>query len=568
MGEVLALLEPRARGLINQVRRAPRPIQALQAAFLLLFLVFWAGIFALFSWMIGNFYAVEIFGPLLSRKLLEILLLGLFSLLCFSNVITALSTFYLSDDLDLMLSLPVRRESFHLARLVDTMVQSSWMMFIFGLPLFLAYGRAYGAGPAYYLLLLLTAPSLLLMASNLGVAVASTLVNVFPARRIREGLALLGVLALGFVLVVLRLLRPERLVNADSFESVAAYVASMQAPVPALLPPRWASDVLIAALGGKAVPWLELGLLLSGALASTGLARWWTTAVYDQGRARAQEARAARLARAGLLDRLLLLYTRPLPGPLRAVVVKDLKTFIRDPSQWTQVLLVGSIVLITLASIAALPLDVFRGPYVGLSRNMLAFLVLGLIGFVMAAVSGRFQFTAVSAEGRGFWFVRTAPLHPRQYLLAKLWPLLPVVLLVGQILAVASTLMLGAGAFLVGLSVWTALWLGLGIAGLATGMGAALAEFKADNVARVAQGPAGVMFMVVALSLVALVLALEAPPVWLVLRASYRGVGLKPWELLVSGGSLLLVALLCGAVAVGALRSGADRLWARELPNS
>ncbi len=565
---VARLLWPRARSMLNRWVRAGPGGRATIVLFGLLFLVFWAGIFGLFGWLVGAFYSVEIFGPLLARKLLEILLLGLFALLCFSNVVTALSTYYLSDDLELLLSLPISRESFHTARLADTMLQSSWMTLVFGLPVAVAYGLAYDAGPAFYLLVLVVAPALVLTAASVGVGVASILVNVFPARRVREGLVLAGVLALGFVLVVLRLLRPERLVQADDFESVAAYVAEMQTPVPLLLPPRWASDVLIAALGGRPMPWLELGMLVTGAVATMGVARWITAWLYDNGRARSQEARAARLARAGWLDVVLAAYTRPFPAPVRALVVKDIKSFVRDPSQWTQVLLVGSIILITLASIAALPLDVFRGPYVGLSRNGLAFMVLGLVGFVMAAVAARFQFTAVSAEGRGFWFVRTAPIAPRTYLWAKAWPFLPIVILVGEILAVTSTFILGAGPFLTGLAAYTALMLGLGISGVAVGMGAVFADFKVDNVARAAQGPAGVMFMVVSLTLVFAVLALEILPVWLVLRSWFRERPMLPWELAASGGALLVVGVVCIATMVTAMRIGADRLWARELPNS
>lgn len=565
---VLRLLWPRGRGTLNRWVRAGPATRATIVVFGLLFLAFWVGLFGLFGWLVDAFYSVEIFGPLLARKLLEILLLGLFALLCFSNVITALSTFYLSEDLELLLSLPVSRESFHLARTTDTVVQSSWMMLVFGLPVLVAYGYAYRAGPEYYLLALLAGPALVLTAASVGIAVASILVNVFPARRIREGLALAGVLALGFVLVVLRLVRPERLVDAESFESVAAYVAEMQAPVPVLLPPRWASDVLIAALGGRPMPWLELGMLLTGSVATLGVARWITARLYDTGRARAMEAKAARMAKAGWLDAALAAYTRPFPQVVRALVVKDVKTFVRDPSQWTQLLLVGSIVLITLASIAALPLDVFRGPYVGLSRNGLAFLVLGLVGFVMAAVAARFQFTAVSAEGRGFWFVRTSPIEPQVYLWAKAWPFLPVVVLVGEILAVSSTWILGAGGFLGFVAMWTALFLGLGISGLAVGMGAVFADFKVDNVARAAQGPAGVMFMVVALCLVGVVLALEAVPVGLVLRSWFREEALRPWEWAASIGSLALVAAVCLGAGLTAMRIGARRLWARELPNS
>lgn len=565
---VAQLLWPRVLGLVNRFRRASRGAQVVYLLFGALFLAFWAGIFGLFGWMVDAFYAVEIFGPILTRKLMEIMLLGLFALLAFSNVVQALSTFYLSDDLELLLSLPIRRESFHLARQADTIVQSSWMMVIFGLPIFVAYGYAYGAGPQYYLLLSVVAPSLVLMAAAGGIATASVLVNVFPARRVREGLVLAGILALGFVLVVLRMVRPERLVNADDFESVASYVASANTPVPQLAPPRWASDVLIASLGDRPVPWIELGLLVTGAIAASGLARWLTNRIYDTGRARAQEARAARMAKAGWLDRALGLYTAPLPPQLQALVIKDIKTFVRDPSQWTQVLLVGSIVLITLASVAALPLDVFRGPYLGLSRNGLAFMVLGLVGFVMAAVSARFLFTAVSAEGRGFWFVRTSPIEARRYLWAKLWPFLPPVVLVGEVLAVMSARILGAGPFMMALSAWTALVLGLGLSGLAAGMGAVFADFKVDNVARAAQGPAGVVYMVVALCLVFLVLAVEGVPVWLTLRAAFRENALLPWEVGTIIGCMALSGGICLTALVVGIRQGADRLWARELPNS
>ena len=80
--------------------------------FLLFGLAFWAGLFYMMFWLIGAFHEVEVFGPILTRKLMELLLLGMFGLLCFSNTVTGLSTFYLADDLELVLSLPVPRWCF------------------------------------------------------------------------------------------------------------------------------------------------------------------------------------------------------------------------------------------------------------------------------------------------------------------------------------------------------------------------------------------------------------------------------------------------------------------------
>ncbi|MDP6935549.1 MAG: hypothetical protein QGG40_21700, partial [Myxococcota bacterium] len=393
-----ALLWPRVRGLWNQWVRATRAQRLTSTLFLLFGLGFWVGIFALMLWLVDAFYTVEVFGPILAQKLLQLLLVSIFGLLCFSNIVTALSTFYLSDDLELIRSLPVDRAHFHLARKLDTLAQSSWMIIAFGLPVFVAYGVTYGAGWIYYGLLVLLLPAFVWIPGAVGVAMASVLVTVFPARRVREALVVLGVFVLVGVFVLIRVVRPERLVDAQSFESVAAYVAELQAPVPLLVPSRWLSDVLLAALQGRPIPWVEAALLLTGALAVGGIARWITAWLYDQGHARAQEARQARLAKSPLLDGLLDRLTRILPDQARAVVIKDVKTFVRDPGQWSQLFLLASIVAIALLSVAALPLDSFRGPWLGTFRNALAFLVLGLVGFVMAAVAARFQFTAVSGE--------------------------------------------------------------------------------------------------------------------------------------------------------------------------
>src|SRR6185503_16278670 len=103
------------------------------------------------------------------------------------------------------------------------------------------------------------------------VGVASVLVTVFPARRLREVLAIVGVMMLAGLFLLVRILRPERLVDPQSFESLAAYVAELQAPIPRLAPPRWASDVLLASLQDRPLPWIAFALLLTGAVATTGV---------------------------------------------------------------------------------------------------------------------------------------------------------------------------------------------------------------------------------------------------------------------------------------------------------
>lgn len=567
MGGIARLLAPRVRGLYNRWRRSSGSMRIVSVLFAVFGLAFWIGLFFLMYWLIGAFHEVEVFGPILTRKLMELLLMGMFGLLCFSNTVTGLSTFYLSEDLELVLSLPVPRWQFHFARLLDTLAQSSWMIVVFGLPVFLAYGLHYGAGVIYYALLAIVLPCFVAIPVSIGVVVASMLVTLFPARKVRELLVFAGVLALVFVVVMLRMFRPERLVDASNFDSVAAYVAELQTPVPLLFPPSWVSELLIDGLQGRPLSMMTLGLLVSGAIAITGTSRWITSAMYDSGRSRSQEAREARMAKSGWLDTALAVFTRPLSGHQAAIVVKDVKTFIRDPGQWSQLLLVGSIVVICLVSVAALPVDVVRGPWMGTFRNVLAFAVLGLVGFVMAALAARFQFTAVSLEGWAWWVLRSSPVTAREYMWAKLLPGLIPMILVGQLLAIASTWILGAGLFLMVVASGTALFLAFGISGIAVGMGASFPDFKVDNAARAAAGPAGVLFMVISLCLVFAVIAIEAYPVYVILAAGVKERAITQGQWFGVAACFSGAAMLCIHALLWPMKVGAKRLWQRELIN-
>ncbi|MBN1334743.1 MAG: hypothetical protein JXB39_02150 [Deltaproteobacteria bacterium] len=556
------LLRPRVLALRNGIRHADAHSRWVYASFSLAGLLFWVGLFGFLWYMVRGFYAVEVFGPLLTRKLLEVLLVSLFAMLVFSNVITALSTFFLSGDLELLLSLPVTRARFHYARLADSLLQSSTMMALFGLPAFLAYGLVYGAGPVYFALLSVVIPAFVLIPGSLGALVAAVLVNVFPARRTREVMAMAGLLLVVALFLLLRLLRPERFLDAQSFDSLAAYVAEVQAPIPRLFPPRWTSDVLIASLQGKPLPWESLGLLLLGAVAVAGVTRWLVTRLYTGGWARAQEAQVTRRAGSSGLGLLVSLAAR-LPRSLSPIVVKDIRTFFRDPAQWSQLFLLASLVGIYLFSVQSIPMGQFHGVWASTIRRSLAFLNLGMAAFVMAGVAIRFQFSAVSTEGRAFWVARASPLEPRVFLWAKSLPGLLPMLVVGEALTVASSLILEAGPFLTAVSAGTAFCLAFGMSGIGIALGAVYPNFKADNAARVATGPSGVLFMVLALALAMGVLLLEAGPVWLWLRAEAQGRALVGWEVagLVSG--LLLVVLLCAWAAVDPIRRAAPKLWQR-----
>src|ERR1051325_6260551 len=96
------LLLPKIQSAL--ARRRPEQRSSAWRGILLVFLglLFWSFIFGVLERLLRYFKGVPEIGELLAGKLLGLILVGFFSLLVLSNVITALSTFFLARDLDLL----------------------------------------------------------------------------------------------------------------------------------------------------------------------------------------------------------------------------------------------------------------------------------------------------------------------------------------------------------------------------------------------------------------------------------------------------------------------------------
>ena len=163
----------------------------------------------------------------------------------------------------------------------------------------------------------------------------------------------------------------------------------------------------------------------------------------------------------------------------RQLLIKDVKVFLRDVSQWVQLLPLLALVLLYLYNFSVLDLD--RVPFMsGVIKNFYAFVNLGMAGFVIATVAVRFVFPAVSAEGNAFWIVRTSPVSLRDFLWSKFWIGLLPVLLFTETLTVAANEFLGVDPFLKIVAAVTIVLMTFALVGLATGLGARYPRFGAD----------------------------------------------------------------------------------------
>ena len=99
------------------------------------------------------------------------------------------------------------------------------------------------------------------------------LVNVFPARRARDILMLMGLVFAISIVLLLRFLQPERLLRVESMPEVTDFFATLQSPITPLLPSFWAGEALFAGLqGGRDL--LHIAALWSTAAAAVVVVGW------------------------------------------------------------------------------------------------------------------------------------------------------------------------------------------------------------------------------------------------------------------------------------------------------
>jgi ABC-2 type transport system permease protein len=555
MTAVARLLAPRLVAARNVARRAPgRPLLTA-----VLTAIFWAASLWALVRVLGYFQELPEFGPLLTQRLLGLLFLSLGTMLLVSNTVTALGTFYMADDVAPLLAAPLPARRLHHARFAETLLSSSWMVLVVGLPALVAYGVVHQAGPAYYLGTIAVLMPFLVIPAAAGVLVTTVLVFLFPARGVRDALLVGSGLLVGAVILGVRLLAPERLAHPSGLVGFAGFLTDLGATGSPWLPSTWAAEVLLPLLGARGGdPLFHLGLLVSTAFMLFLVSATVVEAVFLRAWTHAQTGRTRAASTERPLTRWLAGLVRPLPRVPGLLLAKDATVFLRDATQWSQLLLVGALVAIYVYNFSALPLD-DDSPLAVAMRDLAALLNLGLGAFVTTAVAVRFVYPMPSLEGRAWWIVRTAPVALERIWWAKLWiGFVPLLALAGA-LVLATNAMLGVApvvtaVFLVSLVPLVAAEVSLGL-----WLGARHAALDTRNAAQIATSFGAIVYMLASLGLIALVVAAEAWPVAGLLRRARAG---APSEIRLAWLAIALEWAVTVPVFLAARRNGL-RAWSR-----
>ena len=239
-------------------------------------------------------------------------------------------------------------------------------------------------------------------------------------------------------------------------------------------------------------------------------------------------------------------------------MIKDIKSFVRDTTQWSQLFLLVALVVVYIYNFKALPLDRSPIPTATL-RTAVSFANLALAGFVLSAVAVRFAFPAVSLEGKAFWILQASPVALGSLVRGKFWLNFAPLLVLGELLVYFSNTLLRVADWMMALSLATIFFMTFGITAIGVGVGAMHPKFDYEHVAQVPTSYGGVLSMILSVAFIGLCVMIEAWPVYQLAVHALKP-GLAQPSLWVLAPSLAAVAGITVVAVIVPLRLGLKRL--------
>jgi ABC-2 type transport system permease protein len=574
MSQALLFARLRWRLLANSTRTLMDGTPIRPLSILLCSLFVWAFIFGV-SFEGFRFLQRDVKLPLggeIVGTLFDVLFMLLGVLLIFSSGLVLYASLFGSPETAFLLSRPARDDQVFAFKFQGALAFSSWAFLLLGAPLLIAWGLMRGAPIGFYAVLPLFFLGFILLPGSLGGLACLFIVNFVPKRR--KQMLVLGCLAVVALLGVwgFEIFRASR-PTAWGSEAVNVLLDRFAFTRSRLAPSHWVARGLRAAGRGNTKETLyNLALVWSNGLFLYLLTAATAKQLYRRGYNRLSTGGDLRRKYGGQwMDRLLDASLPFASRSTRLLIVKDFRTFRREPQQWAQILIFSILLTLYFTNIRRL----FPGQIDWVHQNALSLLNVSTVSLLLCTYTGRFVYPMLSLEGRKFWILGLLPLERDQLLWGKFAFSTTMVLSIAGILVLLSDLMLGMPFVVVLLHLLAVTVIAMGLSGLSVGLGAWMPNFRETDPSKIAVGFGGTLNLVAGLCFLVTVLVLMVVP-WHVItglaasrlvltgRDTYGAIELSSTNLMVIGGAAL-VGLVFGTVAVVVpLRMGARALRRME----
>lgn len=554
--ELAYLAQVRARAIRHAVSLFLRGSKLRLAVAVCLVICFWLLMFAMFldafTFLRRNFLSIS---DLMLDYLFAFLFAALLAMMTISNTIIAYTSLFRSKETEFLLTLPAHAENAFVYRATDSVVFGLWGLATLVAPLVLACGVVFPA--TWYFLPFAALFSLLLLAlaTELG-AVLALLVAVVLQRHKKLVVAMLGLAAacgIFFWLLPVWRQRNLGLFNEATVKTVMDRIAFCQHWA---LPSQWVGHGILAAGRGESGQAVFLTLLLLSNVLFLGLvAQRLAFHVYRATWETVQGASTARRYRSAAFgdsrwDRVL----SPVPFRLRQLVRKDLKTFLRDPAEWSQFVLFFGLLGLYVTNLPRFNVKALEPYY----HSLISLLNLAATCLTLATLTSRFVFPQLSLEGRRIWITGLLPMRRSLILWAKFLFATAGTFAISATLIALSDAFLGLPLWMLGAHIVVVLCVCCGLNGLALGLGALCPHMGTDNPSKIVSSFGGTLNLICSICFIVLAITPVVVPMHLYMLGLWGPHQVAVWLPIALG----IVAIVSAAVCLVPMVAGA-RAFAR-----
>lgn len=536
-GGVLLLVRLRLALLRNRIRQAVREQPLKIVGIVASVLLIWIALYRLLLETFGLVRQQMLEGIVAAPLIFTFFFLTLTVMLAFSNAILCYGNLFKRPESAYLLASPLDPRDMVIVKYVESLVLSSWSLLLLGLPLMMAMARTFHEPWTFYPLFLSLFLLFIPLPGALGLLLAWFVVMVCPKTPRRAMVAPVVILAAAGAWWFRQSITGPATSSQwlDNFYDRAALVQN------AMFPHTWVSKGISYAVQDQSSTALfYLFVTLANALFASVVAVGVVSYAFVPAFARAQTSGARGVRRSGIMlawiAEILFAY---LPRRQRLLAAKDLKSFFRDPLQWTQMAILFGLLAVYVVNVQRL-WTAMAHPQLQL---LIAFLNLTAVSLILATFTSRFVFPLVSLEGQQLWLLGLLALPRSRLIIAKFLYASTITLLTALLVMGASVIRLDlspplALAHLLAISAMC-----VGLCGISVGMGARMPVFHERNPARIAGGFGGTISLLISVGLVA---------------ASLTGMGILSFRAIEAGyGDTLSISMATWLIAVIALNAAA-----------
>lgn len=468
-------------------------------------------------------------GEVLVERMLFLLFAFLFTMLMLSNLVISFTNLFRNRETTYLLTMPVSSATIFRWKFIESSILASWAFIFLIAPLVAAFGNSQKAPWHFYPITVALILLFIVLPTVAGTWFAVLLAR-FMDRRVFQVAAIS--VAAGALLYVAFGSAPEQMPDDFQDTRVLGLMDRLlkrtdfaQNPV---LPSYWLSSGVLrwleGAFGGAMFFMFVLlsNVLFFGFLSFTRLGNpFYEAASVVQSRGslfghwewfrKWRDFRGLRRYETGFLERLSACFSRWMPGDVRALLVKDIRVFWRDTTQWGQTLMLFGLLGVYIINLRHFSQQLTAPFWI----HVVSYLNLGASALNLATLTTRFVYPQFSLEGRRVWIVGMAPLGLPKIVMAKYWLTTVGSLMVTLGLTVLSCQMLQLPwdrtvMFVGAITVMT-----LTLNGLAVGLGVLYPNFREDNPSKIVSGFGGTFCLVLSfLYIVASVVLLAMGTPW------------------------------------------------------